>query len=101
RMNADRFFGRLDSLRRDVRQALRACRRRPAFTSAVVLTLARGICAKTASLSVVYSVLIKPLPYPNADELVRIRHSAITDDDLWASSTMYLTYRQAEQRVPR
>ena len=50
--------------------------RRPAFTFAAVLTLALGIGATTAIFSVVYSVLIKPLPYPNADELVRIRHTA-------------------------
>ena len=64
----------LDSLGRDLRYALRGLARRPAFTFAAVLTLALGIGATTAIFSVVYSVLIKPLPYPNADELVRIRH---------------------------
>ena len=64
----------LDSLGRDLRYALRGLPRRPAFTFAAVLTLALGIGATTAIFSVVYSVLIKPLPYPNADELVRIRH---------------------------
>jgi predicted permease len=39
-------------------------------------------------------VLLRPLSYPNPDELVRIRHSSIDTDDLWASSTMYLTYRK-------
>ena len=66
----------LDSLGRDLRYALRGLSRRPAFTVAAVLTLALGIGATTAIFSVVYSVLIKPLPYPNADELVRIRHPA-------------------------
>jgi predicted permease len=75
---------------------LRALARRPAFTLAAVLTLALGIGATTAIFSVVYSVLIKPLPYPNAGELVRIRHPAPGIDlaDIQASSNMYLTYRQ-------
>src|SRR5688500_955803 len=71
RMNISAFF---DSLARDLRQTLRGLLRRPAFTFAAVLTLALGIGATTAIFSVVYSVLIKPLPYPNADELVRIRY---------------------------
>ncbi len=86
----------VDSLGRDLRYTLRGLPRRPAFTLVTVLTLAIGIGATTAIFSVVYSVLIKPLPYPNADELVRIRYSApgINLDDLQASSNMYLTYRQ-------
>jgi predicted permease len=73
---------------------MRGWRRRPAFTLAVVLTLALGIGATTAIFSVVYSVLIKPLPYPNADDLVRIRHSAVNSADLPASTNMLLTYGQ-------
>ncbi len=71
-------IGFVDSVGRDLRYALRGLARRPAFTFAAVLTLALGIGATTAIFSVVYSVLIKPLPYPNADELVRIRHAAPT-----------------------
>jgi putative ABC transport system permease protein len=66
----------VDSVGRDLRHALRALPRRPAFTFAAVLTLALGIGATTAIFSVVYSVLLKPLPFPNAEELVRIRHGA-------------------------
>ena len=61
-----------DSVGRDLRHALRGLSRRPSFASAAVLTLALGIGATTAIFSVVYSVLLKPLPYPNAEELVRI-----------------------------
>jgi putative ABC transport system permease protein len=86
----------LDSLGRDLRYALRGLPRRPAFTLAAVITLALGIGATTAIFSVVYSVLIKPLPYPNADELVRIRHSApgltTATADISSSTNMYLTY---------
>ena len=81
-----------------LRSALCAARlpRRPGLHVRRVLTLALGIGATTAIFSVVYSVLIKPLPYPNSDELVRIRHSAaaINTNDLSAASTMYLTYRK-------
>ena len=96
-----KIYDFLDSLGRDLRYAVRALPRRPAFTFAAVLTLALGIGATTAIFSVVYSVLIKPLPYPNADELVRIRHRApgINLDDLQASSNMYLTYRDENRTL--
>jgi putative ABC transport system permease protein len=87
----DSFF---DSIWRELRHAVRGLFRRPTFTFAAMLTLALGIGATTAIFSVVYSVLIKPLPYPNADELVRIRHSAagyLGGADF--EPTMYLTYR--------
>ncbi len=86
----------VDSVGGDLRHALRTLSRRPAFASAAVLTLALGIGATTAIFSVVYSVLLKPLPYPNADELVRIRHSApgLTPDYMVASTNMHLTYRE-------
>jgi predicted permease len=86
----------VDSLGSDVRHALRTLPRRPAFTFAAILTLALGIGATTAIFSVVYSVLIKPLPYPGSGDLVRIRHSAaaINTNDLSATTSMYLTYRK-------
>ena len=90
------IIGFVGSVARDLRSALRGLARRPAFTFTAVLTLAVGIGATTAIFSVVYSVLIKPLPYPNADELVRIRHPApgLNSADTFASTNMYLTYRQ-------
>jgi predicted permease len=86
------ILGFFDSLGRDLRYALRGLSRRPAFTTAAVLTLALGIGATTAIFSVVYSVLIKPLPYPDSDELVRIRH-ANNRGDMSSTSILYLTYR--------
>jgi putative ABC transport system permease protein len=87
--------GFVDSVARDARHALRTLPRRPSFTVAAVVTLAIGIGATAAIFSVVYSVLLKPLPYPNPDELVRIRHTATVsgDGDLTSASSMYFTYR--------
>jgi predicted permease len=82
----------VDTVGADLRYGARQLYRRPAFALAAVLTLALGIGATTAIFSVVYSVLIKPLPYPNADELVRVRYSSI-NHRLSSSYTMYLTYR--------
>ncbi len=94
-------IGFVDSVGRDLRHALRTLPRRPTFTFAAMLTLALGIGATTAIFSVVYSVLIKPLPYPNSDELVRIRHNAaaLNTDDLGSSPTMYFTYRDENRTL--
>jgi len=87
--------GFIESLARDLKHALRSLPRRPSFTVAAILTLALGIGATTAIFSVVYSVLMKPLPYPESGELVRIRHSspALNSEDVQSAPTMYFTYR--------
>jgi predicted permease len=84
----------VDTLIRDFRYALRTLRKNLSFSATAVLTLALGIGATTAIFSVVYSVLIKPLPYVNADELVRIRHGApgMDNAELFASTNMHITY---------
>jgi predicted permease len=89
----------LDTVSRDLRYALRRLSRRPAFSFVVIFTLALGIGATTAIFSVVYSVLIKPLPYPDSDELVRIRHSTENIQNLQASWPMYATYRNENETL--
>jgi len=86
----------LDSLERDLRLAVRGMRRRPGFTLAVVLTLAVGIGANTAIFGVVDGVLLKPLAYPNAGELVSVEHVApgLGIDELRMSPSQYFTYRE-------
>ena len=62
----------LDDVGRDVRHATRALWRSPGFAATVVIVLALGIGANTAMFSVVYGMLIRPLPYPDAGAIVRI-----------------------------
>jgi predicted permease len=64
----------MNGVLQDVRYAIRAFMKTPAFTAVVVLTLALGIGANTAIFSVVRGVLVKTLPYRDPGRLVRIGH---------------------------
>ena len=85
-----------ETLLRDVRHALRRLRRTPAFTAAVLLTLALGIGANTAIFGVIDSILIRPLAYPHADALVGIWHTQPASRTGISNCTpsMYFTYRE-------
>src|SRR5580765_5720737 len=87
-----------ETLVRDTRHAIRRLRKAPAFTAAVILTLALGIGANTAIFGVIDNILIKPLPYPHAEALISIWTAAPglpgTPESIGSSGSMYFTYRE-------
>ena len=71
----------MNTLLQDLRFAVRTLRRTPAFPLAAIATLAIGIGATTAIFSTVNAALLKPLPYPDADNLYSLR-TTLTDGRL-------------------
>src|SRR5438874_8341112 len=67
--------GVLGNVFRDVKYALRNLSRTPVFTVTVVVTLALGIGANTALFSVIDRLLLRPLPYPEGDQLMMVYES--------------------------
>jgi putative ABC transport system permease protein len=65
----------LETLFHDIQHALRTLRKNPGFSLVCILTLALGIGANSAIFSVVSAVLLRPLPYPNQERLVRIEET--------------------------
>lgn len=88
-------FAWIDHLRRDARHALQSLRRHPGFPIVVVVVLALGTGAVTAVFVLLNSIVLRPLPFPQSDRLVVVRHSAPGLDraDVGISSALYHHYR--------
>jgi len=91
----------LESLLADLKFALRRLRKSPGFAITVLLTLAIGIGANTAVFSVVDDVLLKPLPYPDSNQLVALWLNAPGaaglanfESGLRLSESMYFTFSE-------
>ena len=89
-----------DELRQDVALAFRTLKRSPLFTLVALLTLALGIGANVAVFSVVRSVLLRPLPYPDAHQLVGVwtdHRSRGRDQPEWFGAVDFADYRDGNR----
>jgi len=82
----------------DLRYAIRFCRKSPSFTLAVLLSLAIGIGANTAMFSVANALLLRPLPYGNADRLVILwnRSPGLDIAEDWFSTAQYFDVKSTQ-----
>jgi putative ABC transport system permease protein len=92
----------LDTLRQDVRFAIRSFRRTPTFTAVAVLTLAIGIGANTAIFSAVDALLLRPLPFREPERLVSLsltipaKSSTPARDDAGWSYLKFIAFRRGQ-----
>jgi putative ABC transport system permease protein len=90
-------------IKRDIQSTLRLMRKQPFFTGGVVLMLALGIGATTAIFSVVYGVLLRPLPFPEPERLVQVwgsvparglARNSLTEANFWDMRDLNRTFEE-------
>ena len=91
----------MDLFAHDIRYALRAFARTPAFTAAAVLSLAIGIGANTAIFSVASALLLRPLPYRDADRLAILwnRSPGLGIAEDWFSTAQYFDIKRSQSGI--
>src|SRR5262245_34618800 len=88
----------MDSWILDVRYAVRSILTAPRFAAMVLLTLALGIGANTAVFSVLNAVVLKPLPYAEPEQLVRVYHS-VGNDNTYLTGPAAIDYRDRSRTL--
>ena len=94
----------MDGLLRDFRIAIRTLARQRTFSLVAILTLALGVGATTAIFSVVYGILLRPLPYVESDRLVTLGQTARSDPqepvDGSSSHVNFLDWQRSSKTIP-
>jgi putative ABC transport system permease protein len=89
----------LERLLQDVRFGFRVLRKSPGFTSVSIMTLALGIGASTAIFSVVYGVLLRPLPYEKPHQIVRLWERSTAGNDMNAADPNFEDFRSQNKTL--
>ena len=84
----------LSSIWQDLRFGLRVLAKRMSYTTLGISTLALGIAVTTAIFAFVDAVLLKPLPYPDADRIVRVIETRPSGEDSWISTLNFLDWKR-------
>jgi predicted permease len=94
----DRYrFPSLESVFQDVTHSLRGFRKNPGFAVVAVLTLALGIGANTTIFTLLDPILLRPLPYPDSEKLVRVYRTSAQSNSWPHSAPNFLDYRTLNQ----
>jgi len=88
-------------LLQDIRYTVRALRNSPVFGVVAILTIALGIGANTAIFSLVDHILLRPLPFPDADRLLLVRLTHPTEHDVSMSVADFIDWRTQNKTFPK